>query len=176
MSYLHEVRKQLLMYKPKNLVDDANVELFNEFLDTESDIFNRKNYEPGHITSGGFIVNKERTHCVLMHHKKLNRWIQMGGHIENGMSPLASAEKEVAEESGLESAKPTGKIHHLGVYIFPEHGDQLEHMHYDLCYLFEADVNEKPKGNDESSGVRWFTLAEAYQMGDDGVKEMISKL
>lgn len=178
MSYLHEVQKQLLMYKPKDMVDEAIVGLFQDFFDETKDVFNRENYDPGHLTSSAFIVNKERTHCVLMNHKKLNKWLQPGGHIEHKMSPLKSAQKEALEETGLKSATPTGKIHNIDAHVFPEKADknQPEHMHYDITYLFEADLNEEPVQNEESNGVRWFTLDEAYKVGDGAVQKMIEKL
>ena len=102
----------------------------------------------------------------------------MGGHVEGKFSALESAKKEVLEETGLESATSKGIVHHLGVYVFPEKADknQPEHMHYDVCFLFEADLAEKPNANSESKAVRWFTVKEAYQLGDDAVKAMIEKL
>lgn len=177
MSQTIHIQKQLLGYKPLSMVDHANLGLFEEFLSETKKPFDRANYDPGHITTAGFVVNKERTHCVLMHHKKLDKWIQPGGHVDDyTLLPEDNALKEVIEETGLTSVKKLNEIHTISVFVYPENKNEPEHMHYSLCYLFEADLAEKPIQNEESNGVRWFTLKDAYELGDDAVKRMIERV
>jgi hypothetical protein len=48
----------------------------------------RQNFEPGHITASGFIVNKDATKMLLVQHTKLNLWLQPGGHLDEGRNHL----------------------------------------------------------------------------------------
>lgn len=43
-----------------------------EFVKREPECFSRDCLE-GHITGSAFVINEERTHALLMHHKKL-KW------------------------------------------------------------------------------------------------------
>lgn len=47
-----------------------------------------------------FVVQKDR--ILLIHHRKLDRWLPLGGHIELDEDPEIAALREAKEESGLE--------------------------------------------------------------------------
>ena len=56
---------------------------------------------PGHITGSAWIVDEARQHTVLVHHAKLNIWVQPGGHADGEDDVLAVALREAEEETGL---------------------------------------------------------------------------
>ncbi len=41
------------------------------------------NLAAGHFTASAFLLNHDQTKFLLMHHKKLNKWLQLGGHCES---------------------------------------------------------------------------------------------
>src|SRR6476661_2802122 len=47
-----------------------------------------------------FVVHEEK--ILLVHHRKLNKWLPLGGHIELNEDPEQAALREAREESGFE--------------------------------------------------------------------------
>src|SRR5882672_12642051 len=37
---------------------------------------------PGHVTGAAWIVSTDRRRSLLTHHRKLDRWLQLGGHAD----------------------------------------------------------------------------------------------
>ena len=110
----------------------------------------------GHITGSAFIVNKERTHILLTHHKKLNRWLQLGGHADGDSDILRVALREAEEESGLTDVHPVMEgIFDVDVHTIPAHKNDAEHYHYDIRYLCEADSRIPLIISDESHDLVW---------------------
>ena len=60
---------------------------------------------PGHLTGSAWIVNAERTRTLLTHHRKLKKWLQLGGHADGDPDLLAVALREAREESGLAAVR-----------------------------------------------------------------------
>jgi len=52
------------------------------------------------FTVAVFVVHQGKV--LLVHHRGLNKWLPVGGHIELDEDPEAAARREVREESGLE--------------------------------------------------------------------------
>ena len=70
------------------------------FVDTYEDCFERS-LEVGHITGSCWLLNKNRSKSLLLHHAKLDKWLQLGGHCDGDPDVLAVAIKEAQEESGI---------------------------------------------------------------------------
>jgi 8-oxo-dGTP pyrophosphatase MutT (NUDIX family) len=110
----------------------------------------------GHFTASAWIVNRKRTHTLLTLHRKLNRWLQLGGHADGNENLLEVAMNEAEEESGLASLKFVDEtIFDLDKHIIPERKDIPEHFHYDVRYILEADLNENLIKSDESISLAW---------------------
>ena len=103
----------------------------------------RRSLLVGHITSSCWIVDPERGRALLTWHKRLNRWLQMGGHVEfDDATLLDAALREAREESGLERVRPVcPEIFDVDVHPIPARKDEPEHFHYDVRFSFEADPN-----------------------------------
>src|SRR5690606_36170533 len=71
----------------------------------QDDMAFRRERTEGHFTASAWIVNKRRTHTLLTLHKKLNRWLQLGGHADGNENLLEAALDEAREESGLSSLR-----------------------------------------------------------------------
>lgn len=123
----------------------------------------------GHLTASAWVFDRTRTHAALIHHRKLNRWLQPGGHVEDAdASWRAAAQREVTEETGLAQfvTEPgDDKLFDVDVHPIPARKEEPAHFHYDLRFLFVADVDATvdPKlmiNTEEANDCRWFALAE----------------
>ena len=115
---------------------------------------------PGHITGSAWILNKERTQTLLVHHAKLNKWVQPGGHADGDENILAVALKEAEEETGLKNFTINPLLFDIDIHTIPARKDFREHQHYDIRFLLTGDVDERIIVSDESHDVKWIALSE----------------
>lgn len=130
------------------------------FIEANAACFERSLLQ-GHITGSAWILNRERTHALLMHHQKLDKWLQPGGHCDGDPNVSAVAAKEAFEETGIEVTLIAPEVFDVDHHVIPERKDVPEHIHYDIRFLFEADklADELPS-NAEAKAVRWIPLNE----------------
>jgi 8-oxo-dGTP pyrophosphatase MutT (NUDIX family) len=158
-------RALVASYKAVDVVSTEYQRRFLELIDRYPDHFaNRYNYYAGvhgHFTAQAVIYNPGLKSIALMHHKKLDIWVGAGGHIdlEDGDAE-ASARREAAEEMGLTDlflaeAMPLD----LDIHGFPSKGEQPDHLHYDIRFLFTT-TQDQFAPNDESTSVAWVPLRE----------------
>lgn len=122
----------------------------------------------GHLTGSSWVVNAARTKALLLHHRKLNRWIQPGGHADGEFDLLSVALKEAREESGLSRLEPvSGEVFDLDIHEIPAFKDMPAHYHFDVRFLLVADDTEQPCRNDESNDVKWIDLADISTYTDE---------
>lgn len=136
-----------------------------------------RNCLDGHITCSGFVVNQDFSKAVLVHHNKLQRWLQPFGHMDPNEYPGQAAAREVLEETGLTDIMiwPPGLID-IDIHKIPENEikREPEHLHYDLRYLFVAnDESLSPDLNEVSNAV-WLTLDKI--LGDKSMPESIKRM
>ena len=135
--------------------------------------FHRDCFEPGHITSSAWIVSRESGAALLTHHRKLERWLQLGGHADGETDVLASALREANEESGLQGfqALPLAggpQILDIDVHVIPARKDEPAHEHHDIRFLLEvSEIQKIERQVEESKEVRWFTKAELMAQTDE---------
>src|SRR5688572_26513021 len=55
----------------------------------------------GHCTGSAWLVSADGERVLLTHHRKLQRWLQLGGHADGDTDLAAVALREAQEESGL---------------------------------------------------------------------------
>lgn len=136
------------------------VSRFCELLDSER-CFHR-DHLPGHITGSAWILNKPKTHVLLVHHVKLNKWLQPGGHADGEENVLSVALREVNEETGLVHFKElVPGIFDLDIHTIPARADFPEHLHYDVRFaLVATDEEEDIEVSEESHAVKWIAFDE----------------
>jgi len=120
-----------------------------------------RDHLPGHITASAWIVDETITSALLIHHAKLNKWLQPGGHADGDENILQVATREVHEETGLRDLsflKPG--IFDLDIHPIPERKGFPEHLHYDIRFAFRASRQAPLKISDESSDLKWISLQE----------------
>jgi len=125
------------------------------FIEAHDDCFERS-LAIGHITASAWLVNKEQTHALLMHHTKLDRWFQLGGHCDGDSDVLGVAIKEAQEESGIQHIAPlSDKIFDIDIHLIPANSKEKEHYHYDVRFLLQVTSDEQMVQNSESKELRW---------------------
>ena len=113
----------------------------------------------GHITGSAWIIDETKQYALLMHHQKLDRWFQPGGHADGETNILEVAIKEATEETGLSTIKILNDtIFDVDVHLIPENKKEAAHFHYDIRFLFEADKETVLEINSESKELKWIKL------------------
>ncbi|HTH56973.1 MAG TPA: NUDIX hydrolase [Cyclobacteriaceae bacterium] len=150
--------RDLQFYQSKFEEERQFVKRFLELL-KHPDCFQRTHL-PGHITGSSWIVNQDRTKTLLVHHAKLNKWVQPGGHADGEENILNVALREGEEETGLRELLPELAIFDIDVHLIPARKDFLEHFHHDIRFLVKANEKEEIIVSDESHDVKWVLLSE----------------
>ncbi len=119
----------------------------------------------GHLTGSGFVVSPSTRSVLLIHHKKLDRWLQPGGHADGDANLARVAAREVAEETGVTDLGLVWPPIDLDIHTVPEHGGEPEHDHLDVRFLFIADGELEIEGNHEVNSVKWFSIDDS-SVGD----------
>jgi len=144
-------------YKPIDPEEEFFVPQFLDLL-TQAPCFERTHL-PGHITGSAWIVNPERTQSLLVHHAKLNKWVQPGGHADGDENILRVAMREAEEETGLKNLTLVTRVpFDVDIHVIPQRPDFPEHFHYDIRFLFEASLEEPILVSEESHDVKWILL------------------
>ncbi len=116
---------------------------------------------PGHITGSSFIVSDDGQYTLLVHHAKLNRWLQPGGHADGDTNVAGVALREANEETGLKNISLlNANIFDLDIHVIPARKDFPQHEHYDVRYLFRASLEEPIVVSEESHDVKWVPLSD----------------
>jgi 8-oxo-dGTP pyrophosphatase MutT (NUDIX family) len=128
------------------------------FIDAHADCLLRT-CAPGHLTGSAWIVSPERRRVLLTHHRKLDRWLQLGGHADGDPDLLAVALREAAEESGLARVVAVDPgLFDLDRHWIPARAADPGHWHYDFRFLLEADASAPLTISSESKDLAWVEL------------------
>lgn len=172
---------QLEAYRQSHPEEHATIERFIAFVRRCPDCFERSLLE-GHITASAWILNAEGDQVLLTHHRKLDAWLQLGGHADGETDVQAVALKEAREESGLEDFEVLGEsIYDLDIHLIPERKGVPEHYHYDVRYLLRATGSTDYVVSEESHDLRWVAQGEVADLTTDGsmlrmVRKCLSKM
>jgi 8-oxo-dGTP pyrophosphatase MutT (NUDIX family) len=136
-------------------------ELILMLLSASPEPFSRHQFTPGHITCTGLVISPDGGRVLLVHHRRLDRWLLPGGHVEAGDAAISdAARREVVEETGADLApRLEPPLVSMDVHGIPARRHEPYHLHHDLIFLFRArsaGIEVSP----ESRAVAWCPPAE----------------
>ena len=135
-----------------------------------------ENSERGHVTGSAWVINHDGSKVVLLHHAKLGKWVQPGGHCDGESDVANVALREAREETGLGVFLLDAGIFDVDVHRIPEYWNTPEHFHFDVRWLLQADEKSAPILSEESRAVRWVSLEEAAALNSTpSIARMIEK-
>ena len=138
-------------------------ELILMLLELTPSPFSREQFNPGHITTSGLVVSPDGGQILIVHHKRLERWLLPGGHVEPADASIeAASAREVLEETGV--AVSDGLLGGADVHGIPGRGREPYHLHHDLLFRFRA-TSEAVQVSEESHAVAWCSPAEFDRYG-----------
>lgn len=172
-KYLQDI---LAQHQPFDANEADMLAQIIEFVAQHDDCFERS-LSIGHITGSAWIIDHERTHALLTHHRKLDRWLQLGGHSDGDANTLDVALREGLEESGLQDLHAVSDaIFDVDVHLIPARGDEPAHNHYDVRFLLEADRHAPLSISSESKNLAWVSLDETQTLSTDAsIQRMVAK-
>lgn len=145
-------------YRRRWTGEAATVDLFIALLGDDEDSFVRQRLW-GHFTASTWLVDRDGARVLLTHHRKLGRWLQLGGHADGDPDLARAALKEAHEESGLSGLSVEREIFDLDRHWIPEHKGVPAHWHYDVRYVVHAGGSEDFVVSDESHDLAWRGIA-----------------
>lgn len=141
------------------------------------DGFHHRDLDVGHLTGSAWVLDADWSHALLTHHRRLNLWVQMGGHVEDDETMLLAAWREAREESGLTDIGPIlPEIFDVDVHAIPARPDAPAHFHYDIRFAFQTDRNARFTITEESHTLAWVALDEIPKLTqEESILRMIRK-
>ena len=154
----HSLIQQLQAHKAFDEREQAMAVALLQFVQTYENCAARE-LQIGHLTGSAWILDQDLTHTLLTHHRKLNLWVQLGGHVENDADMLSAAWREASEESGLQNFRLlVPDIFDIDIHTIPARNNEPEHFHYDIRYAFQADRQAPLTVSSESRELAWVAL------------------
>jgi len=150
--------------------------LFRSFMAAHPDAASRERIE-GHLTGSAWLVSADGERVLLTHHRKLDRWLQLGGHADGDADLAHVALREAEEESGLTGLSVEAAIFDLDRHEIPERGDVAAHWHYDVRYVVGAGGSEDFSISEESHALAWRRIEDlaADAAADESMRRMARK-
>ncbi len=141
--------------------------------------FDRSHYTPGHITGSAFVIDAGSGRVLLHHHRRLGRWLQLGGHDEGEHDPLQTALREAREESGLLDLMPLQTaILDVDVHEIPAGRSEPAHLHHDVRYALQTSTPAAVEQLEaESLALAWLAPEEAARrMAEPGAERALRRI
>ena len=163
----HTLLGLINQYEKQYPEEYENIYLFKQLLITNINCFD-KSSEGDHITGSAWIINNEGTHTLLTHHRKLNRWLQLGGHADGNSNIRNVALREVKEESSLTvKFMLHDNIFDLDIHEIPSTDQILCHKHYDIRFAMRVVGSNRYKVTKESNDLKWVKIGKLSEFTQD---------
>ena len=169
MTALDRLRRQIERIVPVDEREDQSIRSTLDRLTWPGDPFDEGRHDH-HVTASAFVISSRGV--VLHRHRRLDIWVQPGGHVDRGETPEFAAVRETLEETGLAARhlEPV-ELFHVDVHPGPR-----GHTHYDLRYVMVAPPIDPSPFDGESPDVFWFDFVAAQARCEPSLVAAIAKL
>lgn len=147
---------------------------FISFARSGADVCQRSRLD-GHFTASCWLVSADGARVLLTHHRKLQRWLQLGGHADGDADLARVAWREALEESGLPELIVERRIFDLDAHIIPARGHEPEHIHWDVRFVVHCRGSEDYAVSEESLALAWVPVAEVLASADASLRRMAQR-
>lgn len=156
---------ELATHQPADEAERAHLAQIRTFVAEHPAPFSRAHLH-AHLTASAIVVDADGLRVALGHHRKLDRWLQPGGHGEpHETDALGAALREAFEETGIAGLLPHPRAPRpldVDVHEIPARGDVPRHLHLDLRYLVQAPPGAGiTRSEEEHHAMRWFAWEDA---------------
>jgi 8-oxo-dGTP pyrophosphatase MutT (NUDIX family) len=172
------LKEQLNEFCKSDLILDHEREVATRmlaYIDAEGPSAFVRTTRPAHFTASALVLSPDNSKILLMWHKKLNKWLQPGGHADGDFDLLNVATREVFEETGAEVSPFNSSIYGVDWHPIPANAKEDAHEHADCAYLLKSKSWELVVNEDEAGAVKWFEAKEALALIEDASTEKLIK-
>ncbi|HCG71068.1 MAG TPA: NUDIX hydrolase [Gammaproteobacteria bacterium] len=134
------------------------IERFHCLLNEHPNCFERDCWH-GHVTGSAWLLDPSQSQLLLTHHRKLDMWLQLGGHSDGDPDTAAVAKREALEESGLPVQLVSREILDIDIHTIPARKDDPSHEHFDVRFALQADSLEFIVSS-ESIDLAWVPMSD----------------
>lgn len=149
-----DLGRRLVDYRGRHPDEGDTVDRFLALIDGHRNCFDRDCWA-GHVTGSAWLLDPGGSDVLLTHHRKLDIWVQPGGHCDGDPDTLAVARREAEEESGLAVEILSPEILDIDIHEIPARGDEPRHAHFDVRYAFVSTSGRDYTVTDESHDLQW---------------------
>ncbi len=163
--------EQLQIHLPSDAAETEDLRRIQDFVSRHASPFDRSIRE-GHLTGSALLVTSDGRRVLLLHHHKLDRWLQPGGHGDPGETSGESvALREALEETGISGLRlhpDAPRPLDVDIHDIPARGNEPAHEHLDLRYLVVAPEGaEFTRCEMETRDMRWVEWDDVLSLGPD---------
>jgi 8-oxo-dGTP pyrophosphatase MutT (NUDIX family) len=130
---------------------------------------------PGHVTASTLVLDHTGRQVLLTLHRRLGRWVQLGGHCDDDDADvLAAALREATEESGIDGLRVDPGL--AAVHVHPVTCSLgVPTRHLDLQFVAHATAGARITMSDESQDLRWWPVDGLPPGSDHALEYLVSR-
>lgn len=167
MVHRNNLLEKLFSYEKEYPEERTTVRSMFAFIKTHPRCFDR-NLSVGHMTGSAWLMDAKFEKTLLTHHRKLDRWLQPGGHADGDSDIAGVALREAREESGLQALElVNGAIFDIDIHVIPDGPTEKAHLHYDCRFLICSMGKDQYVVSEESKDLAWVYLRDLSQYTSD---------
>ncbi|MCV7032186.1 NUDIX domain-containing protein [Mycobacterium sherrisii] len=135
----------------------------------------RRECEPGHVTASAIVLDHTGTSALLTLHRRLRRWVQLGGHCDDDDADVvAAALREAVEESGIADLRIVPQL--AAIHVHPVTCSLgLPTRHLDLQFVAHAPPGAQIAISAESEDLRWWPVDALPPGTDYALAQLVSR-
>jgi|694.fasta_scaffold00245_60 8-oxo-dGTP pyrophosphatase MutT (NUDIX family) len=164
---LEAARALLRAYRPHSQEQARTQARMLAFIDEHPLDAHLRTQLTGHLTASALVLDASGTRALLTHHRKLNRWLQLGGHCDGDANLALAALREAQEESGIADLRIEPLPIDLDIHSIPARRDEPEHLHLDTRFLVHAPAGAVESLSEESHALAWVSVDDLEKLSTD---------